>query len=123
MKKLLFVVLALSFLAVFARADETDARRKTLWLEFGKARPADVTWRSITVYAENPSLTQICFRANGTTYMFDLATKETKPVQHAKSLPEGMINSITFVTSQDGKSGSFILWSNGQFELSIGAKA
>ncbi len=121
MKKLIFIVLAFFLLVIVAHADDpADAKRKTLWLEFGKARPADVTWQSITVYAENPSLTKICFRANGVTYIFDLATKETKPVQHAKVLPGGLINSITFVTSQDGASGAFILWSNGQLELSIG---
>ncbi len=123
MKKLVFLLLALFAIAIIAHADDqADAKRKTLWLEFGKARPADVTWQSITVYAENPSLTQICFRANGTTYIFDLASKATKPVQHAKALPGGMINAITFHPSQDGASGAFMLWSNGEFELSIGAR-
>ncbi len=121
MKKLVLLFVTLLLLAVVAHADDqADAKRKMLWLEFGKARPADVTWQSITVYAENPSLTRICFRANGVTYIFDLATKQTRPVQHAKALPGEIVNSITYVTSQDGVSGAFMLWSNGRFELSIG---
>jgi hypothetical protein len=101
-------------------AQATESKRADLWKAFGKALPDGVTWQAIDVYAENASLSQICFRSRGVTYVFDLASGKTQPVLHAKALPDRSVNAITFLEGKAG--GAFILWSNGTQQLSISAR-
>ena len=100
----------------------TESQRAALWKAFGRALPDGITWEAIDVYAENPSLSQICFRARGGTYLFDLTTRKTQPVLHAKALPDRSVNAITFLESAAEAGSVFILWSNGARQLSISAR-
>lgn len=104
-------------------ADETDGAkvkdeargREVLWKALLKALPEK--YREIDVYAENPSLTQVVFRSQGTTLTFSLATGKVEPVLHMKVLLK--VNRITFEKNKIG--GWFVLWYYGQRELEIGA--
>ena len=74
-------------------------------------------YKEIDVYAENPSLSQVLFRSQGTTLTFSLKTGQVEPVLHMKVLPK--INRITFEQNKNG--GWFVLWYYGQRELEINA--
>jgi hypothetical protein len=97
-------------------ARREEARREALWAALFKACPKEA--QDINVYAENDSLTQVCFRSGGQTMLFSLRTGRAEPVHHMKALPRGSVNRITYF-SRGPDDGAFILWSNGKHQLSI----
>lgn len=78
-----------------AQAQQQEAKREKLWQALWKSLPREID--RIDAYAENTSLTAVCFRAGGVTYLFDLESGEVKQALHAKALPAGTINHITYV--------------------------
>jgi hypothetical protein len=101
----------------YSQADD-GVKRQKLWAQLMRELP-DTSSR-IDVYAENTSLTAICFRSAGVTYLYDGTSNRLSPVSHAKALPKGSVNQITFFAHQDSPTGAFILWGNGQRLLSVG---
>ncbi|HEY7544316.1 MAG TPA: hypothetical protein VID27_05510 [Blastocatellia bacterium] len=95
------------------QTDENE-KRKALWKALLEACPQE--YREIDVYAENPSLTQVCFRSKNRTFFFDIRRQKVEEQLHAKML--GRINRITF--REQGSSRAFILWYCGEQELSLG---
>jgi hypothetical protein len=92
---------------------ETE-KRKALWKALMEACPQE--YREIDVYAENPALTQVCFRSKGVTLFFDIHRQQVEVQNHAKMLPR--INRITYCETDSG--GVFLFWCYGQVELSLG---
>ena len=92
---------------------DEGAKRNALWNALMEACPE--AYRKIEVYAENPDLTQVCFRSKNVTLIFDINTRKVEVQQFAKGLPP--INRITYRENNSG--GVFILWYDGQQELSI----
>ena len=84
------ILLALLLVTSVAWAAESEAeKRAALWKAF-----AEVSRDDVRVYAENPSLTQICYRAGGKTLLFSLASGKVEQVVHAKMVP--FVNRITY---------------------------
>ena len=116
--KLISALLVLVF-ATAAHTQETEeTKRKDLWAGLFRELPDDI--KKIDVYAENASITAICFRAQGRTYLFEGNTNSLTLVNHAKALPKGSVNQITFFEHEESPTGVFILWGNGQRLLSVG---
>jgi hypothetical protein len=101
----------------YSQADD-GVKRQKLWAQLMSGLPNTIS--RIDVYAEDTSLSAICFRSQGVTYLFDGTSNRLSPVEHAKALPKGSVNQITFVAHRDRPGGAFILWSNGQRQLSVG---
>jgi hypothetical protein len=100
-------------------ARNEQVRRDALWAELKKAMPNGV--EEIDCYAENQSLTEVCFSAGGQVYLFSLKAKRTEPLVFMKYLPR--INRIEFgiepPTRKDGQELVWYrLWANGQLEMS-----
>lgn len=94
-------------------------QRETLWDALHQSLPEGTP--PIRTYAENKELTQVCFRRQGSTYLFDYGSRSSKPVIHAKVLPEGSVNRITFEGST--RRPVFVLWRNGRRKVTVPAKA
>jgi len=97
------------------KGDEEGKKRAALWQALLKALPEK--YKEIDVYAENPSLSQVLFRSQGTTLTFSLKTGKVEPVLHMKLLRK--VNRITFEQNKHG--GWFVLWYYGEKELEISA--
>src|SRR5687767_5479581 len=95
-------------------ADAEAEKRAALWKAFAEASRDDVR-----VYAENPSLTQICYRASGKTLLFSLASGKVEQIVHAKTVP--FVNRITY--ERIGNAAAYILWYNGAEMLRVGVDA
>jgi hypothetical protein len=91
------------------KAEEVAKKRQALWQALGKALPEK--YKTIDVYAEDPSLTEVLFRSQGVTLRFSLRTGKVREVPHMKAVSK--VNCITF------EGGAFVLWYNGQRELTI----
>jgi hypothetical protein len=96
------------------RQSDDNEKRKALWKALMDACPQE--YREIDVYAENPALTQVCFRSKGVTLFFDIHRQQVEVQNHAKMLPR--INRITYCETDSG--GVFLFWCYGQLELSLG---
>ena len=96
--------------------DEADKKRAEIWEALEKELPKD--YQQIDAYAENPSLTVVLFRSKGVTLRFSLKTGKVEEIKHMKKL--AWINRITF--EQDKGKEVWVLWHNGQRELTIGAE-
>ena len=105
------IAFALLLFVAPAWAGEESAKRAELWKAF-----AEVTRDDVRVYAENPSLTQICYRAGGKTMLFSLKSRAVEQVMHAKQVP--FVNRITYETI--GNRAAYVLWYNGAEELRVG---
>jgi len=92
--------------------DESE-KRKALWKALLEALPEK--YREIDVYAENPALTQVCFRSKNATLLFNIQRQKVEEQNHAKMLPR--INRITYREVNSG--GVFLFWCYGQLELSL----
>jgi hypothetical protein len=91
---------------------ETAARdRKVLWESFLKDCPPP--YLPVEVYAENDSLTVICYRSKSKTLLYSLKDRSVSEAKHAKGV--GAINRISY----DAQKHSFILWHDGIEELTI----
>ena len=113
----LTVCLTLGAIARAADAEKEDVdgkKRAVLWKAMEESLPKE--HEEIGVYAENPSLTAVLFRSHGLTMRFSLQDGKVEEVMHMKKL--GTINRITFEEVQ-GR-GNWVLWYNGQRELTIG---
>jgi hypothetical protein len=97
------------------KGNEEGKKRAALWQALLKALPKK--YKEIDVYAENPSLSQVLFRSQGTTLTFSLKTGKVEPVLHMKAIPK--VNRITFEQNKNG--GWFVLWYYGQRELEFSA--
>ena len=86
-----------------------DAKRKALWAVFAKAKPKEIG--EVTVYAETPSLTAICFVADRRVYVFSLKAGEVKERQFQKSLPR-----VNHISASDR---SCNLWVDGVLEMTF----
>ena len=94
--------------------NDEQMRRSRLWKSLLDACPEK--HRKITVYGENDALTVVCFRSDRTTLMFRKKTGRVESVIHMKRLPP--VNRITYRKDERGR-GKFLLWSNGELELTI----
>jgi len=94
-------------------------QRERLWEALFRVCPKE--YRDIEVYAENPSLTQVCFWSNGRTLLFNRDQNSVTFVDPAYPI-EKEINRITFEPGADGSFGMFVLWHNAEPQLSIGAR-
>jgi hypothetical protein len=92
-------------------ADPDAAKRAALWKAFAEASRDDVR-----VYAENPSLTQICYRAGGKTLLFSLASGQVEQIVQEKPTP--FVNRITY--ERVGNAAAYVLWYNGAEQLRVG---
>jgi hypothetical protein len=93
-------------------AKKRSAQREALWEALEKALPEE--YKSIDVYAENPSLSVVLFRSKRTTLRFSLRDGKVEEVGHMKAL--NRINCITYDERQRG----FVMWLNGKAELFVG---
>ena len=109
MRAFLFVILLLAA-PVWAGESEAE-KRAALWKAFAEASRDDVR-----VYAENPSLTEICYRTGGKTMLFSSKRGAVEQVMHAKQVP--FVNRITYETI--GGRAAYILWYNGAEQLRVG---
>lgn len=117
---LIFIICATSVFTGAQNVSLTEnEKRRILWEAFFKKKPGKIL--KIDVYGENPSLTAVCFRSMGVTYLFDLRTNRFSPVNHAKLLPKGSVNNIIFLKDKKTSLGAFILSYNGSLQLSISA--
>ena len=118
----LFVATVLAAPGQSARAarpeteDEADKKRAEIWEALEKELPKN--YQQIDAYAENPALTVVLFRSKGVTLRFSLKTGKVEEIKHMKKL--AWINRITF--EQDKGKEVWVLWHNGQRELTIGAE-
>ena len=96
--------------------DEAAKKRAEIWEALEKELPKD--YQQIDAYAENPALTVVLFRSKGVTLRFSLKTGKVEEIKHMKKL--AWINRITF--EQDKGKEVWVLWHNGQRELTIGAE-
>jgi hypothetical protein len=109
------ILLAFLLVTSVAWAADPDAeKRGALWKAF-----AEVSRDDVRVYAENPSLTQICYRAGGKTLLFSLASGKVEQIMHAKMVP--FVNRITYERTASG--AAFVLWYNGAEQLRVGVDA
>ena len=108
---LLALVLATS---VGWAADPDAEKLAALWKAF-----AEVSRDDVRVYAENPSLTQICYRAGGKTLLFSLASGKVEQIVQEKPTP--FVNRITY--ERIGNGAAYILWYNGAEMLRVGVAA
>jgi len=95
-------------------------KRKELWKSFNKIRNKKFgKLKKIDLYAENDSLTRICFICDKGLFVFYWNKEEghIERIRHAKMIVYDRINRITF----DRKREAFKLWYYGTEELSIGA--
>ncbi|TXI75420.1 MAG: hypothetical protein E6Q43_03490 [Dokdonella sp.] len=99
-------------------SDSVVGTRPALWTALNKARQR-VRMPAIDLYAENPSLTEVLFRADNRTWLFFANTRELKQVMHAK-----MVSGVNAITdepdSSGGVGGSYVLWQDGVEQLRIG---
>jgi|GEM_PF-2721252 len=101
-----------------AKLSASDERRQALWASLLKSWPpakGDLK-KKITVYAENPDQSQICFHCQGDpsylTYIYVLRQKIIIPCATSQNVP--VINCITFEQNTRPFTNSFVLWSNGE---------
>ena len=94
-----------------------DDKPSPLWLALLKAIPEQ--YRTIDIYAENPSRTLVLFQSRGETLIFNGTTGMVQVIAHQRAL--GRINQITFEVRPPAQSG-FILWLDGVPQLTILAK-
>jgi hypothetical protein len=93
------------------QTDTASTDRKVLWESFLKDCPPQ--YLPVEVYAENDSLTVICYRSKSKTLLYSLkdrAVSEAKPAKGVRA-----INRISY----DAQKHSFILWHDGIEELTI----
>jgi hypothetical protein len=107
-------VLAVLVLASHVASEEPakgveEVKRKALWEVFQKAKPKEIG--EITVYAENPSLTTICFVADRRIYVFSFKKGKVEECQFQKQLLR--VNKIT------AGDKSYNLWVDGQLEMTF----
>lgn len=107
------------------------AERKALWTALGSAWPktfgksstgTNIEGKAVVdadIYAENGSVTEICFYRKGQVYTFNMQERRINPVQMAKVLP--VINAITYTKGAPPSGPGFILWGSGHAEAYIGA--
>jgi hypothetical protein len=86
--------------------------RKVLWESFLRDCPPQ--YLPVEVYAENDSLTIICYRSKLKTLLYSLKDRKVMEAQHAKEV--GTVNRISY----DAEEKSFILWHNGIEQLRVG---
>jgi len=101
-----------------ARPNQTDTastERKVLWESFLKDCPPQ--YLPVEVYAENDSLTVICYRSKSKTFLYSLKDRSVSEAKHAKGLRA--INRISY----DAQKHSFVLWHDGIEELTIGSSS
>ena len=110
MRRVVFALLLVVASSAWA-ADPDAERRAALWKAFAEASRDDVR-----VYAENSSLTQICYRTGGKTRFFSLSRGAVEEIVHAKAVP--FVNRITY--ERTGEKAEFVLWYNGAEELRVG---
>jgi hypothetical protein len=94
--------------------DEFANQRAALWRALEESLPAE--YNPIDVYAENHSLTAVLFRSKNVTLEFSLDTGKVDVIMHMKELDR--INRITYENASSD--GIWVLWHNGQRELTIG---
>ena len=94
-------------------ATRADKRREQLWQALSKVLPKK--FEPIDSYAENTELTKIVFYNQGQVLKFSLTDKKLEQMQVMKVL--GRINRIT--CEIDGCDFDWILWNNGQRELTL----
>jgi hypothetical protein len=92
---------------------DAHAKRKELWVALMKAKPKEI--ERIDAYAENASLTRVCFSANRSAYLFRLQDGKVERLSFQKPLPPD-INRIVFGVDRNGL-GWFELWSYGEVQI------
>lgn len=109
------------------------AERKALWTALSVAWPKTFGNSSTSknfegkvvvdadLYAENGSVTEICFYRKGQIYTFNMQEKKINPVHMAKVLP--VINAITYTKGAPPSGPGFILWGSGHAEAYIGTSS
>jgi hypothetical protein len=75
-------------------------------------------YKQIDIYAENPALTAILFRSKRKTLLFTLKSGQVWVVIRQKGVSG--VNCITY--EENNGHPQFVLWFNGQRELSVGAE-
>ena len=120
-------------LAVFAEDNksasaEFEQKRKELWTEFQKVRFEKFgKFKKINIYAENDSLTSICFICDKGLFFYSHKNSNMKGISHieavvsAKLVIYDTINRITYVRDKKSSLGFFELWHDESKELSIGS--
>src|SRR5262249_50554861 len=108
-----------------------NEERKALWTAMRKAWPKTFGKPGVTpgvegasaitidLYAENDLATEICFSRRNAVYLFNGHEGRIVSVPIAKVLPH--INAITFIKSKGPMGYSYILWSYGRPEVSVGS--
>ena len=131
--KLLFTIIALLGIVMPVLTDdnksisaEFEQKRKELWQGFHKASFEKFgKMPKINIYAENDSLTKICFICNKELFVYNHKDSNKKGISHietvvhAKLLMYDTINRITY--EKESNIGCFNLWYYETKELSIGA--
>jgi hypothetical protein len=132
-KTLLFAIMALLCitLPVFSEdykstSEKLEKKRKEVWEEFHKVRFEKFgKFQKIDLYAENDSLTEICFICDKGLFIYyyrdsnNNGISHIEPVVHAKVVKYDTINRITY--EKWNSNGFFKLWYYETEELSIGA--
>ncbi|NQT90065.1 MAG: hypothetical protein HQ558_02310 [Candidatus Omnitrophica bacterium] len=126
MKKVLIIIIALVLVASIAYAKNQYDLRKELWNDFNKVYYDKFgKLPDVVLYAENTSLTKICFINDRGLFIFrhndpnDSGRSSIERVVHAKFIFYSQITRITY--EKDGAHFRFKLWSNDKVELIVGA--
>lgn len=104
------------------RYSTIEEKRKELWKDFHIIRFEKFSeFQEINLYAENDSLTRICFICDKGLFIFYWNKSEghIKKIQHAKMIMYDSINRITFGHKEKKDLGFFKLWHYETEELSI----
>ena len=101
-----------------------EEKRKELWKVFHKVRFERFDeFQDIDLYAENNSLTRICFICDKGLFIFywDEGESHIEQINPAKLMMYNRINRITFEEANKEGPGFFKLWYYETEELSIGS--
>jgi hypothetical protein len=100
-----------------------EEKRRGLWKAFHKIRFEKFgKSQEVKLYAEDDSLTRICFICDKGLFIFywDKTGGRIVKIQHAKMIIYDRINRITFERKRKEGNGAFKLWYYETEELSIG---
>ena len=105
--------------------ENREAKREALWKDFHKARVERFGQsQDIKIYAENDSLSRLCFICDKGLYIFrwNKSEGEIENIQHAKAIMYDKINRITFEHKTEEDLGFFFLWYYETEELRVGSQ-
>jgi hypothetical protein len=108
----LTVVRADSLSTKTSEAYPASVDRKVLWESFLRDCPPQ--YLPVEVYAENDTLTVICYRSELKTLLYSLKDRKVSEAQHAKAV--GEVNRISY----EAEERSFVLWHNGIEQMKVG---